>query len=105
GEWGAASGHVVRCGASLFVLYDDVRRFLTGESVTHEPYVVGPTLKAQLDQIALAARKELTVLIGGENGAGKEIAARTYHQATGKKGRFHAVNCAEIPKAVAEQLM
>ncbi|MBK7864008.1 MAG: sigma-54-dependent Fis family transcriptional regulator [Archangiaceae bacterium] len=104
-EGRAASGQVVRTGASLFVLYDDVRRFLTGGVVSTEPWVIGPTLKAELDRVTLAARSGRTVLLGGENGAGKEVAARTYHEATGKKGPYHAVNCAGIDKPVAEQLM
>ena len=98
----ATSGWVVRTGSSLFVLYDDVRRFLTGDLVTSEPWVVGPTLKAELDRVAIAARAGRTVLLGGENGAGKEIAAHTYHQASGRKGPFLAKNCAELVPSIAD---
>src|SRR5262249_35498203 len=45
------------------------------------------------------------VLITGPSGAGKELAARTYHEATGQKGPLVAVNCAGIPAAIAEGLL
>ncbi len=103
GEWRAASGNVVRAGASLFLLFNDVRRFLVGEGVTAEgSVIVGPTLRAELDKVAIAARSDRTVLVGGENGSGKEIAARTFHEAAGRRGPFVAKNCAELVETLAE---
>ena len=47
-----------------------------------------------------------TLLLTGESGTGKEIAARTFHAAAGKPNApFSAVNCATIPRELAERLL
>jgi transcriptional regulator of acetoin/glycerol metabolism len=62
----------------------------------------GPGLTAQLDQIRRVAPSDLPVTIVGETGAGKEYVAQAVHLLSGRRGRFHAVNCAALPAALAE---
>ncbi len=53
--------------------------------------------------IGQVAGKDVTVLITGDSGTGKELAARTiYHHSPRKDKAFLAVNCAAIPETLFE---
>jgi two-component system NtrC family response regulator len=54
------------------------------------------------DRLRRLAASEGELLILGETGAGKEVYARAVHQASGRKGRFVAINCAAIPRELVE---
>jgi transcriptional regulator of acetoin/glycerol metabolism len=54
-------------------------------------------VRAALDMASRAALRGLPVLIRGETGTGKEVVARAAHRASGRGGKFVAVNCAAIP--------
>jgi len=56
-------------------------------------------IAAHLEQIATAT---LNVLVLGETGTGKEVAARDLHRMSGRRGAFCAVNCAAIPSNLLE---
>ncbi|MFO0547327.1 MAG: sigma 54-interacting transcriptional regulator [Polyangiaceae bacterium] len=48
------------------------------------------------------APSDLTVLIEGETGTGKELAAEGLHLSSGRAGDFIAVNCGAIPRELLE---
>ncbi len=98
---------LLRVGRSLLLLCDDVRGFegLDRESIGAGGFVVGPRLRATLEQVAAVARAGQPLVVTGESGSGKELAARAYHAATGRDGPFVAANCAAIPAGLAERIV
>jgi transcriptional regulator with GAF, ATPase, and Fis domain len=61
---------------------------------------------AQMDQIAAdierIAPTELSSVVLGETGTGKEVVARGLHRLSGRKGSLQAINCAAIPPNLLE---
>ena len=48
------------------------------------------------------ARAEVSVMLLGASGTGKELLARGLHDASARKGEFVAINCAAIPETLLE---
>ena len=94
---------VLRLGHSVFVLLGDASghpQALGGD------VVVGPELGRAYVSIRHAATRSKTLLVHGESGAGKETAARLYHEAGPRRaGAFVVVSCPTIPEGVAERLL
>jgi two-component system response regulator AtoC len=67
--------------------------------LTYGDPVMAP-VKAALEKVA---RTDATVLLLGETGTGKEVAARTLHAQSGRAGQpFVAVNCAALSESLLE---
>jgi transcriptional regulator with GAF, ATPase, and Fis domain len=63
----------------------------------------GHLLQELLELIRTVAPSDTTVLITGETGTGKELAARLLHQLSRRKDkRFVAVNCGALPETLLE---
>ncbi len=97
---------VLRCGDTLFLLCRDLGPYLGAAVEEREGVVVGPRLKRVWDEIDSIAASGPTLHVTGETGAGKELAARRFHESGPRAGgRFVAVNCAAIPSPLAERLL
>ena len=62
-----------------------------------------PAMKALADQIEIAARGDLTVLLSGESGTGKELVARAIHKNSARRnGPLVCFNCGAITENLLE---
>jgi sigma-54-specific transcriptional regulator len=61
-----------------------------------------PESQALLGHLDLIARTDVTVLITGETGTGKELVARYLHEQSGSNGPFVAVNCGALSESLVE---
>lgn len=94
-------GSVLRVGEHVGVFSEsvaqpsDFQAFAKGLMGGHE-------LGLSLAALRRAASSNVPVVISGATGTGKERVARALHDWSGRKGAFHALNCAALPKDLAE---
>ncbi len=83
-------------------LRDEVDRV----SMFEEIVGTSPALQAVLSRVTKVATADLTVLLTGETGTGKELVARAIHRGSNRSSRaFVSVNCAAIPcELIASEL-
>ena len=69
-------------------------------------YYVGGIMKDQQKLLEIASLSNIPVLLQGESGAGKEVAARFIHNhGLRRDSPFVALNCSSIPKSLAESIL
>ena len=90
-------------------LLEEVRRaLLTGPEPPAQrgdcPIITrNPALGTLLDEARAVAATDVSVLVTGETGTGKELLAQTIHDWSPRRGQpFLAVNCAAIPEQLLE---
>jgi DNA-binding NtrC family response regulator len=65
-----------------------------------------PKMRALFEQLRVLSKSNLSVLILGETGTGKELVAKAIHEASPKaKSPFVVVDCGAIPAALAESAL
>jgi formate hydrogenlyase transcriptional activator len=62
-----------------------------------------PAIQKVLEQVAIVAPTDSTVLLHGETGTGKELIARAIHNLSSRRERYYVrMNCAAIPSGLLE---
>ena len=97
-------GELVRIGQVLFRFFrEGLALRSTVFDVAATGMIAGPGFARLRRLLDLAADSDLAVLVAGETGTGKELAARHLHQRGGRaRGPFVAVNCSALPPELIE---
>lgn len=80
-----------------------LRQVISGDPESEYFFGKSPAIRKVLKQIESVADTDLTILIQGETGTGKEVAARLAHKKSKRKNNpFVAVDCGAIPENLIE---
>lgn len=102
---------VVTLGMDLCALRREEHLIHTEEDFTavHSPPLIpgfihsSPAMSAVVDEILKIRSSDVTVLITGDSGTGKEMVARAIHATSNRKDRvFIPFNCTAVPKELVE---
>ena len=97
-------GLIVARAFHLHEIESEYRRLETGAAGT----VLGSMVTAAPEMLKVAktiervANADVSVMLLGASGTGKELLARAVHEKSGRKGGFIAINCAAIPENLLE---
>ena len=97
-------GFIVARAFHLHDIEDENRRLETGATGT----VLGSMITAAPEMLKVAktiervASADVSVMLLGASGTGKELLARAVHEKSGRSGEFIAINCAAIPENLLE---
>jgi sigma-54 dependent transcriptional regulator, acetoin dehydrogenase operon transcriptional activator AcoR len=64
-----------------------------------------PQLVCDLETLTRISASDVSVLLLGDTGTGKEVVARAIHAESGRRGPFVAVNCGALPATLVESLL
>jgi DNA-binding NtrC family response regulator len=82
---------------------ESLKKVLSEKIVAKEMMGESPQIKRVLSQIKIVAPTDLTVILQGESGSGKELIAQMIHQESKRKDKpFVAIDCGAIPVSLAE---
>jgi formate hydrogenlyase transcriptional activator len=97
--YGRLNASAVRLEEERLYLESEIRSEYNFEDVVGK----SAALRKVLDQVAIVAPTQSTVLLHGETGTGKELFARAIHNLSPRRERtFVRLNCAAIPSGLVE---
>ena len=97
-------GLIVARAFHLHDIEEENRRLETGAacSVLGSIVTAAPEMLKVARTIERVASADVSVMLLGASGTGKELLARAVHEMSGRKGEFVAINCAAIPENLLE---
>ena len=100
---GEFAGSSLEQAAHLSALKAENRRLQSALRLKHNLIGCGRAMRNVTERIARVAGTDATVIIRGETGTGKELAARAIHQNSARAGRpFEAINCSLLRDTLLE---
>jgi len=80
-----------------------LRKKLGEQALSEEVLGESPEMKEVIEQVRIVAPTNMTVVVEGESGAGKELISRMIHQESRRKdGPFVAIDCGALPETLVE---
>src|SRR5947209_3713835 len=97
-------GLIVDRAYHLHEIEAENRRLESGSADTVLGSIVtaAPEMQKVAKTIERVASADVSVMLLGASGTGKELLARAVHEKSGRKGEFIAINCAAIPENLLE---
>jgi two-component system NtrC family response regulator len=96
-------GLIVARAFHLHEIEEENRRLETGAAaVLGSMITAAPEMQKVARTIERVASADVSVMLLGASGTGKELLARAVHEKSGRKGEFVAINCAAIPENLLE---
>jgi two-component system NtrC family response regulator len=97
-------GLIVARAFHLNEIENENRRLDTGaaSAVLGSIVTAAPEMLKVAKTIERVANADVSVMLLGASGTGKELLARAVHDRSGRKGEFIAINCAAIPENLLE---
>src|SRR3989339_33704 len=77
-------------------------RLANSEKGFHGLFGASPAIEAVINSIQAVAKTNVSVLITGETGTGKDVAATAVHAESGRKGPMIKLDCASLPVTLIE---
>ncbi len=63
---------------------------------------LAPSFAGEIDRLARVARSEVSIVVIGESGVGKELLSRAVHALSGRHGPFLAINCSALADSLLQ---
>lgn len=105
-EYVRITGHPITDSRGKRYLGEIVRPIATAAEIDCPEWrMIGksPAFLTCVDHLSRAAQSQAPILLYGESGVGKELAAHYVHQRSNRRGRaFVAIDCASIPETLFE---
>src|SRR6476661_331649 len=97
-------GLIVARAFHLHDIEEENRRLESGADATVLGSIItgAPEMQKVGKTIERVASADVSVMLLGASGTGKELLARAVHEKSGRKGEFIAINCAAIPENLLE---
>jgi two-component system, NtrC family, response regulator len=97
-------GFIVARAFHLHEIEEENRRLEAGAAATMLGSIItaAPEMLQVAKTIERVASADVSVMLLGASGTGKELLARAVHEKSGRTGEFIAINCAAIPENLLE---